>query len=202
MQDHRRRDVAELILEPILLLLIVIGLGDTASVFIRDGFFPPPASYDTMDNFMDWFNTSYWANNPGAYDVWGTIYPPLAFVFLKIFSLHACYYDGPFFGRSCDWLGTATLFGFYIANIMIVFKCYRLHERRTALARCAALCFGLPMLFAVDRGNLIVPCFTCFALGHGRLLRSARLRWLAVALSINFKPYLLAIRNRQPGKGT
>jgi len=192
LPGSRGRGIADSALEPILFLLVVVGLADTAWVFARNGFFPPPANYDTMDNFMDWFNTAYWANNPGAYDIWGTVYPPFAFVFLKIFSLHACYYDGPFSGRSCDWLGMATLFGCYIANIVIVFKCYRLHDRRSAPLRWAALCFGLPMLFAVDRGNLIVPCFTCFALGHGRLLRSARLRWLAMAMSINFKPYLLA----------
>jgi hypothetical protein len=191
MSDTRANRVLESTLEPLLLLLIAVGLADTASVFLRNGFFPPPANYDTMDNFMDWFNPAYWANNQGAYDVWGTVYPPFAFVFLRIFSLKSCYIDGPFSGRSCDWLGMSALFGFYLANIIIIFFCYRLHDKRTALMRWAALSFGLPMIFAVDRGNLIVPCFTCFALGHGRLLRSARLRWLAVAMSINFKPYLL-----------
>jgi hypothetical protein len=49
----------------------------------------------------------------------------------------------------------------------------------------------MPMLFAWERGNLIVPCFTFFVLGHGRLLKSAWARWLCVAASINFKPYLV-----------
>ena len=47
------------------------------------------------------------------------------------------------------------------------------------------------MIFAWERGNLIIPCFTFFILGHGRLLKVAWLRWLCVAASINFKPYLL-----------
>ncbi|MEO8927291.1 MAG: hypothetical protein ABI306_09020 [Caulobacteraceae bacterium] len=50
---------------------------------------------------------------------------------------------------------------------------------------------GLPMLFALDRGNLIVPCFAFFTLAHSGILRSARLRWIALALTINFKPYLI-----------
>jgi hypothetical protein len=48
------------------------------------------------------------------------------------------------------------------------------------------------MIFVLDRGNLVLPCFTLFAIGHGRVLRSAKLRWLAVAMTVNFKPYLVA----------
>ena len=159
---------------------------------IQLGFIPPPFVYDTMDTNMDWFNTAYWSNNPGAYDVWGSIYPPISFIFLKIFSIHSCYHDDPFFGRHCDWLGRVTLFSFFIANFFIVFKAYRVQDGTTAIVRTLALCLGLPMVFALDRGNLIVPCFTAFALAHGRVVKSARLRWLALATSINFKPYLIA----------
>jgi hypothetical protein len=47
------------------------------------------------------------------------------------------------------------------------------------------------MLYAFDRGNLIIPCFACFAAGYSGILRSARLRWLAIAVAVNFKPYLV-----------
>jgi len=141
---------------------------------------------------MDWYNVAYWSNNPGAFDIWGSIYPPLSFVFIRLLSIKSCYDVDSFIGRDCDWIGRAALITFFVVNAVVVFRCYRFNDRRTALVRTTAVTLGLPMLFAMDRGNLIVPCFTCFALGHGRVLRSARQRWLAVALSINFKPYLVA----------
>ncbi|MDQ2859258.1 MAG: hypothetical protein M3T55_00715 [Pseudomonadota bacterium] len=192
MAEFRRNRNLTIAIERGFLAVIAIGWIYTLFMFFRDGFLQPPFSYDTIDNFMDWYNTAYWANNPGAYDVWGTVYPPFAFVFLRLFSLKACYFDGPFAGRACDWLGVTTLLSFFVINAVIVYKCYRLKDKSTALVRAAALCCGLVLVFSVDRGNLIVPCFTCFALGHGRLLRSAKLRWLAIAMSINFKPYLIS----------
>jgi hypothetical protein len=140
---------------------------------------------------MDGYHTGYWTNNYGAYDIWVTVYPPLAFVFLKIFTIKSCYVDGPFAGRTCDWLLLSMLIGFFISNIFIVFGCYQKANKTTSTIRTTALCLGLPMIFALDRGNIIVPCFTCFALGHGRFLRSAKLKWLAVAMSVNLKPYLI-----------
>ena len=165
----------------------------TGCIALSVGFLMLTSATAAPDNLpKDWYNTAYWANSAGAYDIWGAIYPPLSFVFLRIFSLHSCYYEGPFFGRECDWLGRVVLLGFFLLNIVMVFRIYRLHDRGTALVRGLALCLGLPMVFALDRGNLILPCFTCFALAHGRLLKSARLRWLAMALTVNFKPYLIA----------
>ena len=51
-----------------------------ADAFFANGFLPAPFVFDVGDTFMDWFNTAYWAHNPGAYSVWGTIYLPLSFV--------------------------------------------------------------------------------------------------------------------------
>jgi hypothetical protein len=179
------------LIEVLLLGVIVWCIVGNVSYLISSGFLPPPFIYDTSDDFMDWYNTAYYSNNPGAFDVWGAVYPPLSFIFIKIFSISACYVGDPVMGRECDWLGIVVLFIFFVTNGLIAFRCYRLNDRRTALIRASALTLGFPMLFALDRGNLIVPCFTCFALGHGRLLRSARLRWIAIALAVNFKPYLI-----------
>jgi len=177
--------------EFILTVLIVASICYVAWFFYWFGYLPQPFLYDTNDTFMDWYNTSYWANNAGAYDVWRSVYPPLSFVFLKIFSIKSCYMTSPFLGRNCDWYGRLALSIFYIANVILIFRCYWAIDRRTALLRGAAMAFGLPMLFALERGNLIVPCFTAFALGHSRLLRQTWARWLNIALTINFKPYLL-----------
>ncbi len=139
---------------------------------------------------MDWYNTALWAHRSGAYTVWGSVYPPISFVFLRLFSNPACYYNIGLVARNCDHLGVFVLFAFFIANIILLFFIYRNNDLRTAVPRALALGLGMPMLFALDRGNLILPCFTFFILGHGRFLKSAWARWLCLAASINFKPYL------------
>jgi hypothetical protein len=83
------------------------------------------------------------------------------------------------------------LAAFMLINFVLAYLIYRKADSKTALPRAIALSFGTSMLFAWERGNLILPCFTFFMLGHGRLLRSAWVKWLCVAVSINFKPYLV-----------
>ncbi len=141
---------------------------------------------------MDWYNSAEFAVNGGIYDVWGSIYPPLSFVFLRMFTIHACYKGGSVVGRDCDWVGRLVLVAFFLLNAVLVYRAFQKVDRRTALIRAAALSLGLPMIFTLERGNLILPAFTAFVLGFGRLLKSARLKWLAIALAVNFKPYLLA----------
>lgn len=158
-----------------------------------EGYFPAPLFYDSTDTWMDWFNTAAYAVNGGAYAAWNSIYPPLSFVFLRLTSIDSCFVAvEPGFARRCDWLGVATLHGFYVANILIVSLAYLRIDRRTALPRSLAMAFGLPMLTALDRGNLVVVCFTCFALAYSPLLGSSRAKAIAAGLAINFKVYLIA----------
>jgi hypothetical protein len=58
--------------------------------------------------------------------------------------------------------------------------------------RTAAIACGLPMLFAVERGNLILVCYTFLILGYSRLLRSGWAKMLCMAIAINFKPYMVS----------
>jgi len=180
------------VIESLLCLIIVAGLVSCVVALCREGYLPSPFFYHADDDLMDWYNTAYWAQHPGAYDVWQTIYPPISFVFLKVLSLHSCYAMDPLLGRGCDWMGRAAMLTLYAANGLIALACYWRRDRRTAAFRTLALMLGFPMLCALDRGNLVIACFTFFALGLGGLLASARWRWLAIALSINFKPYVIA----------
>lgn len=178
-------------LEPILCGLVLASLVYTAWFFRAHGYLPQPYVYDTNDTFMDWFNTAYWAHNPGPYEVWRTVYPPLSFVFLRLVSLKACYLSSPFWARDCDGLGRAAILGLFLLNAWLVWRCFRRNDASSAIPRTLAMALGLPMLFALERGNLIVPCFTAFILGHGPLVSKTWLRWLAIGATINFKPYLL-----------
>lgn len=186
---NRRR--AALIPECLLALAVVASLVWTGMRFFQLGYLPQPFVFDTNDTFMDWFNTAYWANNPGAYDVWRTIYPPLSFVFLDLFSLPGCYLQSPFYARDCDWLARATILAFYLINVWLVWRSFRRANPASAPMRTTAFALGLPLLFTLERGNLILVTLPFFVLAHGPLVRSARWRAVAAAATINFKPYLL-----------
>ncbi len=183
--------IAARLVEIALALLVVAGFAATLGFFLERGHLPVPFIFDVNDTFMDWFNTAYWANNEGAYSVWRTVYPPLSFVFLRIFSLSACYASSPFHARDCDWLSQAALAGFYLIDIILVYLALRRIDPRTAPMRAVAFALGLPLLFTLERGNLILPCLAFFVVAHTPLTTSKWLQSLGHAVSINFKPYLL-----------
>lgn len=174
-----------------LTLLVVAGLVHLAVRFGYDGFLPVPFVYDTNDTFMDWFNTAFWAHNPGAFDNWRTVYPPLSFVFLRIFGMPGCYGASSFVGRDCDWVGVAAILCWYVLGSALAALAFWRADARTAPFRSVCFAFGLPWLFTLERGNLILPCFVFFTLAHGNIVRSPAIRALAAAVTINFKPYLV-----------
>ena len=164
-----------------------------------NGYLPQPFFYEPLDTYADWFNTAFWSRDNGTYDVWKTLYPPLSFVFLRVFGIDRCYPErrswDPSAGlaaRDCDWLGLATLYAIFIINIFLVYIAFRRIDRRTAIPRTIAVALGFPMLDALERGNLVLVSFTCLLLAFAPLLKSARGKWVAIGLAINFKVYLIA----------
>lgn len=177
--------------EILLALGVAASLGWTLRFFLEFGYLPQPFVFDTNDTYMDWFNTAYWANNRGIYDVWRSIYPPLSFVFLDATSLPGCYLQSPFYARDCDWLARSTIHAFYLIDVALAWICFRRIDRRTAPMRTIAIALGLPMLFTLERGNLILVAFAFFMVAHGPVTASKPWRWFAAAVTINFKPYLV-----------
>lgn len=159
---------------------------------LSDGFLPPPFYFNYDDTFMDGYNTAYWAFQSGTYDTWRSIYPPISFAWFKLFAMPRCYVGSEAYWRTCDWWLMTMLIGFTIGNALLVWRMYRRHRRATALPRAIAVGFGMPMLFALERGNLIILAFTFFVLAFGNLLPQARWRWLAAGMAANFKPYLIS----------
>lgn len=158
------------------------------------GYLPQPFFYESSDTWMDWFNTAWWAHDRGIYDSWASIYPPLSFVILKVLGLPQCY-RGPLPGpelRLCDWLGVGAIHALYLLDAVLVAWAFVRMDRRTALPRAFALVAGMPLLYGLERGNLVLLAFACMVLAFGRVLRSARLRWLALAVMINLKVYLIS----------
>ena len=159
--------------------------------FRLTGYLPQPFVFDTNDTYMDWFNTAYWANNHGVYDVWRSIYPPLSFVFLDTVSLPGCYLQSPFYARDCDWLARAVIVGLYLLNVVIAGLSFWRRDRYTAPMRTLAFGLGLPLLFTLERGNLILAALPFFMLAYGPLTQSKAWRCVGMAVTINFKPYLV-----------
>lgn len=186
--------------EPLLAVLLILVPLVWHIRFVREyGYLSPPFFYEPYDTFMDWYNTVFWAHNIGAYDSWMTVYPPLAFVILRVLSIKSCYSTTGGMDildlevRDCDWLGIVVLGVTFTVNLVLIAFTFRKLDRSTALPRTAALGLGLPMLHALERGNLMLLTFTFFLLGVSPLIKHAWMRWLALGLAINLKIYLIAV---------
>jgi hypothetical protein len=191
--SHPRGARTAVLIEASLAAAIIVALGFVLWAFHEIGYLPQPFLYDLNYPLMGLYDTAYLANHPGAYDVGKSVYPPLSFVFLRLFTAHDCYRVSAFIGRDCDWLAHGVVLGFYVLNAGLVYRCFRKLDPTTAISRAVAMSLGLPMLYGLECANLIIVSFTFFVLGYSGLLRSRPLRWLALGLSINFKPYLLVL---------
>lgn len=177
--------------EALLTLLVLAGVAWTMARFANDAMLPQPFVFDAKDTFMDWFNTAWWAHNPGAYDKWLSVYPPVSFIFLRLFSSSRCYAGDPFAARDCDLIGIATILFCYALTVALAALAFRRNDRGTAIWRGVSFALGLPLLFALERGNLILVCLPPFILAYGGLVRAGWFRALCAAATINLKPYLL-----------
>ncbi len=180
-----------LVLEWVLAGAVVASVIWTFAFFRQNGFLPQPFVFDTNDTFMDWFNTAYWANNGGAFEVWGTIYPPLSFVFLDTLSLPGCYLETSFYARDCDWLARGAILACYLISVWVAWLAFRKANPNTAPMRTLAIALGLPLLFTLERGNLIIAAFPFFVIAHSEVTKSRAWRVFSAAVTINFKPYLV-----------
>jgi hypothetical protein len=173
--------------------LMLLALLRSAYVTVQLGYLPAPFYPDSTDTFRDWFSVANWAHVKGAYDTWLAVYPPLSFLLIKYMGLPGCYHEDMSMAvRDCDWLGILLLHLFVVLNGVIASMTFMRLDRRTALPRAFTLTAGMPMLFGLERGNIILLCVATSMLGWGPLIRSARLRWFFVGLSVNFKVYLIA----------
>ena len=143
------------------MLTIPWGLYRLADYFFSAGFLPLPFVFDTSDTFMDWFNPAYYAHNGLAYTEYVSVYAPLSFVLLEILGEPACYNSAlyPKQARECDVVGIAAiLIIFALCAILAAIAFYK-RDRKTFFYRSVAFGLGLPMLYALERGNLIMIAF-------------------------------------------
>jgi len=186
-------------IEPLLAILLIASIVYPIYHLLTYSYLPQPFFYAPDDLWADWFNTAYFAYDAGTYDAWRTIYPPLSFVFLRIFTLERCYIlhdaadtSAGLHARQCDWWGVLSLHGFYLIAVGLAAYSFYKWDRKTALWRTIGIAIGFPLLDGLERGNLVIISFICLMLAVGPILRSARWRAIAIGLAINFKVYLIA----------
>ena len=172
-------------------ILTLLGFANLVHHYLTRGFLPPPFVFDVGDTFMDWFNTAYWAHNPGAYSVWRTIYLPLSFVITGALGDSQCYGDAPYDARDCDTIGIIVILLTYAACVVVSAIALFRRDRTTALLRLIPIALGGPLLFALERGNLVMLAYIAFVLVYGGLLRSERAIAVASAFLVNMKVYFV-----------
>ncbi len=173
-------------------VLVAIGLAYTLIFLWTNGYLPPPYFYEPSGTFMDYSAPATFAHHRGAYDTFATIYPPLSFLLLKLTSWGPCYsMDVNETARDCDVYGIGWLAIIYAIDAFLIWRTFRKLDPATAIPRTFALCAGLSMTYALERGNVLLFTFTCLILAYGPLVRSARLRWVFAGLAVNFKVYLV-----------
>jgi hypothetical protein len=184
--------VRGLLIERWLTAAVAIGLAYTMIFLWMNGYLPPPYFYEPSGTFMDYSAPATFAHNRGAYDTFATIYPPLSFLLLKLTSWGPCYsMDVSETARDCDVYGIGWLAIIYAINAFLIWRTLRKLDPSTAIPRTFALCAGLSMTYALERGNVLLFTFTCLILAYGPLVKSARLRWVFAGLAVNFKVYLV-----------
>ncbi len=140
---------------------------------------------------MDFFNTMYWAINGGAYSIWHSIYPPLNFIFLTIIntlSFNDLNSNGGFDLRDKSFFTIYYLFFLYLASPYFILKSMNWIDFSKKKKQILYFSFliSTPMLFVLERGNLIILSLFFLPL---LFQPSMYLQILAVAVLINIKPY-------------
>lgn len=156
------------------------------------GYLPSPFVYDKYDSFMDFFNPLYWSDNDGRYTVWESVYPPLNFVFLKLVKLsflgNANFPDSFALRASAFPVVLFILFSYLLAPIIVLkTKLWNNFTGAEKILLYFIIILSTPMLFALERGNLIIYTliFLAFLLSSAGLFRA-----FCIAVLINLKPYL------------
>lgn len=171
-------------------LVNTLGVLYYAYFVIQNGYLPSPFIFDKTDTFMDLFNTMYWASNDGRYTEWQAAYPPLAFLILRFahFALSGSAPVDPFAMRDASPLVILGLcFAYFLLPaVLLGVRYFQTFSKMEKVLLYVALVSSTPMLFALERGNLILLCPIVLAIAISRI---GMTRALSIALLINLKPY-------------
>lgn len=156
---------------------------------------PAPFLIDKADTFMDLYNPLYWSSDSGRYAEWKSVYPPLNFLILAVMRIlvfgEIIFSDG-FAMRDASLLPAAVISVMYVvAPVYLVRICEWKYQNAIIRFAFVFICItSAPMLFGLERGNLIILVLFLLPI----ILRSES--WhgaLALAVAINLKPYFAVL---------
>lgn len=140
---------------------------------------------------MDLYNTLWWAGDDRRYIGWGSIYPPINFLFLD--ALKAAFYGEADIADSLTMRDISILPALVVCALHLVAPAFVVFSNAwkeiLLSGKWCILTFTLlssPLLFSMERGNLIIIALFFLAFVFNP---SAVGRVIAVAILINIKPY-------------
>jgi hypothetical protein len=174
----------------IVILPIVAGFFYYIYYLMVNRYLPSPFVWSKSETFMDLFNTLHWAYDDGRYTEWDSIYPPLSFLILRLINFVFAGGDNVTAAlmRENSPFVIAGFFLIYLTVPSVVLKTKLWQGLLTSekILIYFAIILSTPMLFALERGNLIVLCPVLLALVLSRI---GIVRCLCIGLLINIKPY-------------
>lgn len=193
------------------LLLTVIFLFASHGEYFSKFFFQ-----DSLDSGMDFFHSIEYVDGRRPYELYSTLYPPLANLFFYILYRFVPFYqierwahsfEGGIIARGTDtdlriWQPTFMLYVFFVMGTLLC-TLFLLQKILTKLkvpnitAVCLLLSYG--MLFAYERGNIIIISFICclffafFKDHENPIISELSLLALAIGAGLKIYPALLGI---------
>lgn len=177
-----------------ILLLNAAGFFYYLYYLMENGYLPSPFIYDKSDTFMDLFNVLHWAYDDGRYTDWGSVYPPLNFIITRLlnFVFAGGGYGDPVLMRdnSLSVIVGFCLICLAVPAVLLNFKYWKDFPKTEKILIYFAIALSAPMLFTMERGNLIVlsPVLLGLALSKIGVARS-----VCIAFLINIKPYFVLL---------
>lgn len=170
--------------------------------------------YDTLDTGMDFFHSIEYTRGRAPYEVWNTLYPPLAncifyFLFHMIPKSVSEQWADTFEsgigarGTSIDLRVSQTpmfLFICYIIiSVMLIWIIVNNYyeNKKTSYIMCFGIIFNYGMLYAYERGNIVIYSFICsmmfvfFQNSKNKYMREIALMSLAFAAGFKIYPAFL-----------
>jgi len=179
--------------------LVVGGFAYYVFFAARYGYLPSPFVYVKFDTFMDLFNTMHWAYDDGRYTQWMSVYPPLSFCLLRLlnFLTLGSTDQSPLVMREGSMFLICVVCLLYLSIPALILNTtysgmtyWRERSAREKVTFYIAIVLSAPMLFALERGNLVLLCPLILALATARI---GMARALAIAFLINLKPYFVVL---------
>ncbi|MBO4637847.1 MAG: DUF2029 domain-containing protein [Clostridiales bacterium] len=165
--------------------------------------------YDAKDTFMDFFNSLKHSSIDRPYD-YGVFYPPVAYLFYKVFAAFIPYRIVDTGGKAIrnSIQGQVSLIVYYVIFIaLLIWVLFAFcKDKRSRIFTILAVITSAPFLFLYERGNLVLPTFILTVLFF--LWKDDPKAWkrelalVALALAFGFKLYpaifgILLIKDRK-----